>query len=473
MAYSFVTYTGDGATTQFAVPFGYIRKEHLQVEVDGSATTAFTWVNASTIELDEAPGSGIAVKLLRVTPVSASLVDFTDGSTPVARDFDTANTQNLYTNQELRDISEATDVLSSQALTTANTALANSQTAITTADGAVVTANGAVVTANSAVVTADAATAVAAQSAADAAAAVVTADDADSKADQAIAAVANALLFTVVTNVAAIPASPDDQDAVEVTDSTGIESFTPLSGLPSGFVGDAGLSVRLLYSEGSSAWTWLQYFPNDPENRYGEAIADLQSDVLGLDSSKLDVTTAASTYLTQSNAASTYQTQSGMSSYLTTAAAGDTYTPKTRAVAAGTGLTGGGDLNTDRTISADIATQAEAEAGTSSTKLMTPQRTAQALLKLPAYNITTTATSKTLANRERCSVTASSLTITLPASPQAGWEVAITVAGSFTDTVIARNGANIMSLAEDFTIDRAEVTVTLYYVDATRGWRII
>lgn len=92
---------------------------------------------------------------------------------------------------------------------------------------------------------------------------------------------------------------------------------------------------------------------------------------------------------------------------------------------------------------------------------------------LAPYTVTTTATSKTLANRERCSVTAAGQTITLPASPQAGWEVAITVAGSFTDTVIARNGANIMSLAEDFTIDRADVTVTLYYVDVTRGWRII
>lgn len=92
---------------------------------------------------------------------------------------------------------------------------------------------------------------------------------------------------------------------------------------------------------------------------------------------------------------------------------------------------------------------------------------------LAPYTITTTATSKTLANRERCTVTASGRTITLPASPQAGWEVAITVAGGFTDTVIARNGANVMSLAEDLTIDRADVTVTLYYVDATRGWRII
>ena len=89
------------------------------------------------------------------------------------------------------------------------------------------------------------------------------------------------------------------------------------------------------------------------------------------------------------------------------------------------------------------------------------------------YTITTTATSKTLANRERCTVTAATQTITLPASPSAGDEVTVSIAGTFTDTVIARNGSNIMSLAENLTVDKANVSVTLYYVDATRGWRII
>jgi len=157
---------------------------------------------------------------------------------------------------------------------------------------------------------------------------------------------------------------------------------------------------------------------------------------------------------------------------------GQNYTKQTRTVFAGAGLTGGGDLSANRTIAADIATQAEAEAGTSAAKLMTPQRTAQAIElgvapKLSAYTITTTAISKTLINRERCTVTAAGLTITLPASPLAGSEVAITVAGAITNTVIARNGQNIMNLAENLTIDRADVTVSLYYVDATRGWRVI
>lgn len=60
----------------------------------------------------------------------------------------------------------------------------------------------------------------------------------------------------------------------------------------------------------------------------------------------------------------------------------DTAVQPARAVAAGTGLLGGGDLSADRTISADIASQAEAEAGASSTKLMTPQRAAQAIAAL-------------------------------------------------------------------------------------------
>ena len=87
--------------------------------------------------------------------------------------------------------------------------------------------------------------------------------------------------------------------------------------------------------------------------------------------------------------------------------------------------------------------------------------------------VTVTATSKTLAANERCTVTASGQTLTLPATPSAGNEVTVTVAGTFIDTVIGRNGSNIMSLAENMTIDKPNVSVTLYYVDATRGWRVI
>ena len=62
MAYSYTTYTGNGSTTQYAVAFGYIRREHVLATVAGSAAT-FTWVNSSLIQMDTAPANGAAVRV--------------------------------------------------------------------------------------------------------------------------------------------------------------------------------------------------------------------------------------------------------------------------------------------------------------------------------------------------------------------------------------------------------------------------
>ena len=89
-----------------------------------------------------------------------------------------------------------------------------------------------------------------------------------------------------------------------------------------------------------------------------------------------------------------------------------------------------------------------------------------------AYDvITSTATGKTLVNREYCHVTAANQTIFLPASPVAGWEVVISV-GNFTNTIVGRNASNIMGLAENITIDKPYTALTFLYVDTTQGWRI-
>jgi hypothetical protein len=84
--------------------------------------------------------------------------------------------------------------------------------------------------------------------------------------------------------------------------------------------------------------------------------------------------------------------------------------------------------------------------------------------------ITTTAVSKTLVNREYCTVTGAGLTMTLPASPSAGWEVSVST-GDFTNTIVGRNSQNIMGLGENMTIDAKNSTINLVYIDATRGWR--
>lgn len=86
-------------------------------------------------------------------------------------------------------------------------------------------------------------------------------------------------------------------------------------------------------------------------------------------------------------------------------------------------------------------------------------------------NITTTAVSKGLTNGETCVVTAATQTLTLPASPAVGSNVTIFV-GNFVDTVVARNGSNIMGLASDLTLNVADSCTTLVYTDATYGWRI-
>lgn len=69
-------------------------------------------------------------------------------------------------------------------------------------------------------------------------------------------------------------------------------------------------------------------------------------------------------------------------------------------------------------------------------------------------------------------VATASLTLTLPVSPAAGdWVDFINRSGTLTCTV-ARNGQNIMSLAEDFTVDLLNFSARFTFVDATRGWTI-
>ncbi len=68
---------------------------------------------------------------------------------------------------------------------------------------------------------------------------------------------------------------------------------------------------------------------------------------------------------------------------------------------------------------------------------------------------------------------AAAVTVTLPASPSAGATVWVTPGNGRTDNVIARNGQNIMSLAEDMTLDNANVTVQLRFINSTLGWRLV
>ena len=82
---------------------------------------------------------------------------------------------------------------------------------------------------------------------------------------------------------------------------------------------------------------------------------------------------------------------------------------------------------------------------------------------------TVTAVSMTATVNTHVYVSAAGKTITLPASPTIGQRVLITV-GNFTNTVVGRNGSNIMSSASDFTMNAAYLAIQFIYTDATRGW---
>jgi hypothetical protein len=79
----------------------------------------------------------------------------------------------------------------------------------------------------------------------------------------------------------------------------------------------------------------------------------------------------------------------------------------------------------------------------------------------------------TSAVASRIYVMTASITITLPSSPSAGNWVGVSNRSGTSTPVIARNGQNIMGLAEDMTVDAVNAGFTLSYADATRGWVIL
>jgi hypothetical protein len=69
-------------------------------------------------------------------------------------------------------------------------------------------------------------------------------------------------------------------------------------------------------------------------------------------------------------------------------------------------------------------------------------------------------------------VITATLTLTLPSSPTVGDWITVNNTSGTTTPVVARNGSNIQSSATDLTVDIANTSFMLMYVDATRGWII-
>lgn len=102
MAYSYVRFTGNGSTTNFAFSFPYLSRSHISVRVN-DVITSYTFLNDSTVTVSPAPAAGTVVEVRRTTPKDTPIVNFTDGSVLLEADLDLLATYNLYVAQEAFD----------------------------------------------------------------------------------------------------------------------------------------------------------------------------------------------------------------------------------------------------------------------------------------------------------------------------------------------------------------------------------
>jgi hypothetical protein len=265
MATTSNTYSGNGSNKLFSVTFPYLDTADIDVFLNGTlqtVTTQYFFANATTVEFVTAPANGATVLLKRSTDDATLQATFFPGSSIKASDLNNDFDQVLFIAQETTNAANTATSTAASATTTANSALSASAAAVSTANTASTNASNAVGVANAATATANTASS-------NASAAVSTANSAQADATNAIATVSAASLYVIVANVAAIPTtSLTNNQGIQVTNTTGLESFTPLSGIPVGFVGNAALYARIRYSTSTSSWVWVDYAANDPETRY-------------------------------------------------------------------------------------------------------------------------------------------------------------------------------------------------------------
>lgn len=95
------TYVGNGSQTDFTFSFDYLRKEFVQVTVDG-AVTAYTFHTTQTVKIVPAPATGKIIIIRRITNRDR-LVNFVDGSVLLATDLNVAQLQAIHIAAEALD----------------------------------------------------------------------------------------------------------------------------------------------------------------------------------------------------------------------------------------------------------------------------------------------------------------------------------------------------------------------------------
>ena len=101
MANTYVDYTATAGQTDFNFSFPYLENDHVEVLIDGVASTAFTIALSPTrVVLNTAATGGEVVRVRRSSDPTEDLVDFVNGSILTESDLDRAYLHNRYLNEE-------------------------------------------------------------------------------------------------------------------------------------------------------------------------------------------------------------------------------------------------------------------------------------------------------------------------------------------------------------------------------------
>lgn len=113
MASTITFYTGDGATTDFTVPFDYLAKKFVRVSLGvtilkggdyGDTSKDYYFLDKTKVRLKVPPASGEVLTIRRYTSATDRVVSFKDASVLKATDLDVSSVQTIHIAEEARDI---------------------------------------------------------------------------------------------------------------------------------------------------------------------------------------------------------------------------------------------------------------------------------------------------------------------------------------------------------------------------------
>jgi hypothetical protein len=151
MAVTKASYTGDGSTVLFSIPFPYIQSSDIVVLVNGISTSAFTFANATTIEFNVAPLLADNIEIVRETDTDTLRALLSVGSSLRASDLNNNFIQGLYAAQESTNVSQSVFNGLQSAINNAAAAVVTANLAEAASIAAAATANDAVNAVSSAI----------------------------------------------------------------------------------------------------------------------------------------------------------------------------------------------------------------------------------------------------------------------------------------------------------------------------------